>query len=753
MVPGPHATDTANRLDPHVSGGSGSMGTSSGGTGTLGLGSGHGNSTAPYSNPSGATTGQSSGRGYDSTSGSEIGGAAAPVHGSSGPTTRTSTGSGLGQTGGSGFGSSTSPTYDSSTTSSTGRHHHNDRDIASAGGAGAADLRAYEGDRHNERGQVPAVSGSTGPAPTTAGPHKSDLLNKLDPRVDSDLSKQKSTTGDVSSSSTGPHAGSSNTGTSGPYSSSTTSRDQGLPSTGRADPPLSSTTGRDQGLSSTGRSDPYSSSTPGRDHHYGRDAALAGTGGAAAYELEKGHGNHKPTGASSVSDSTNPYSSNLDPRVGSSVNPQGDSSRHGITGASTTSAAPGNSHTLGHANPDQPTGGNHHYGRDAAVAGTGGVGAYEAEKHLGSHGTTAQDRLAGSGHQPSGTGSAPTGQHPEGTHHYGRDAAAVGTGGVGAYEAEKHLGSHGTTAQDRLAGSGHQPSDMGSAPTGQQTHHYGRDAAAAGTGGVGAYEAEKHLGSHHGTTAQDQLAGTGRETSGHPGGYAAERGNTQEPYNTTGHSSHKGRDAALIGGAGAGAGALASHEYSEKEAEKLQKQQIKDEKQHDKTLAKEEKQHEKALAKDEKKHDKAIAAEEKKHDKHDGEKKHGGLMGLLHRDKPDKALKEEAAARQASHETDAYRAGDEQLSSGRGTSHGTDAYRAGGEQLSSGRGTVPQGMEHDGKAYSGGEDHQVGSPSGVRDSPISSGPTTHAAYGTDEGPNKLHKDPPAKVLESRGYQA
>jgi len=32
---------------------------------------------------------------------------------------------------------------------------------------------------------------STGPAPTTAGPHRSDMLNKLDPRVDSDLSAMR----------------------------------------------------------------------------------------------------------------------------------------------------------------------------------------------------------------------------------------------------------------------------------------------------------------------------------------------------------------------------------------------------------------------------------------------------------------------------------------------------------------------------------------------------------------------------------
>jgi hypothetical protein len=36
-----------------------------------------------------------------------------------------------------------------------------------------------------------ASSLRTGPAPNTAGPHKSDLLNKLDPRVDSDLDGSK----------------------------------------------------------------------------------------------------------------------------------------------------------------------------------------------------------------------------------------------------------------------------------------------------------------------------------------------------------------------------------------------------------------------------------------------------------------------------------------------------------------------------------------------------------------------------------
>ncbi|EGR47717.1 uncharacterized protein TRIREDRAFT_49366 [Trichoderma reesei QM6a] len=37
---------------------------------------------------------------------------------------------------------------------------------------------------------------TTGPAPNTAGPHKSDMMNKVDPRVDSDLDNSKTVGGD-----------------------------------------------------------------------------------------------------------------------------------------------------------------------------------------------------------------------------------------------------------------------------------------------------------------------------------------------------------------------------------------------------------------------------------------------------------------------------------------------------------------------------------------------------------------------------
>jgi hypothetical protein len=49
-----------------------------------------------------------------------------------------------------------------------------------------------------------AIASSTGPAPNTAGPHKSDLLNKMDPRVDSNLDGSKTVGGDKTFSGAGP---------------------------------------------------------------------------------------------------------------------------------------------------------------------------------------------------------------------------------------------------------------------------------------------------------------------------------------------------------------------------------------------------------------------------------------------------------------------------------------------------------------------------------------------------------------------
>lgn len=580
----------------------------------------------------------------------------------------------------------------------------------------------------------------------TAGPHNSDMLNKLDPRVDSDLSKQQ-----------GSHSG---------------------------------------------------------DHHYGRDTALTGAGGAGLYEAEKHHHGNEPnlatSSATSGVDSQSPYGTESDPRV--------DSTRSGMARDESAISLAGSGR--------QPAASSSHsYKRDAGLAGAGGIGAYEAEKHLGSGNrsdlaATPQDQLAGSGHQTAiatssspysssnyGTGSQPQterkperdslaagGVGPEATgvddaskmrdygrtdpgtqvrehrnpgastatytssgygnetekghhpgHHTGRDAALVGGVGAGAGA----LAGHEYSQRD-VAGYGNEPYQDTS-----RGHHTGRDAAIAGGNGPGVgygnepYQ-ETSRGHHAGKdTAAVGGAGVGAGAlAGHEYSQRDAAGYGTEPYQDSSREHRTGRDAAILGGA-AGAGGLGEHEYSKKDAEKLQnehakeekalekehskevkhhnKELAKDEKAHEKAIEKSEKKHEKVLEKDEKKHEKAIAKDEKKHEHK--EKKHGGLLGFLHRDKSDKELREEEAR-------------------GQGATH----HGRGDEEMAAGAGAT--GLEH----RSGYDPLQGehGSQAGVHDTPVGlgSGPTTHDAYGAhDSGHNKLHKDPPAKVLESRGYGA
>ena len=633
LVPGPHATDTANRLDPHVAGGVGQ---------TEAVSSHHG-----AHGHRAETAGVAGG----------AGGSALGVDDSS----RGQQGTTPGATTGAGYGSS------------------------------STDIR----------------DPSAGPAPNTAGPHKSDMLNKLDPRVDSDLSKQ----------------GHKNIGADS----------SGL------------------GSSTSGTTDPYSSQ--GTGHHHSQETAVGGAGlaGAAAYEGDKHHRRNEPNLAESTSgigSRANPYSSSaIDPRVGSG--------RSGLDSTPTTGTGRGN-----------------HSGRDAGLgAGAGGL-AHGAERHHGqpSQATHIPTGSTGSAHptiadrsayDQAGSRIAGSSQQPATTkdHHYGRDAAlGAGVGGA-AYEAEKHHGRDSSgiasTPQGQLAGSGHQPqsthtghhtSSVGGGNTGVgpdtenlrdydqhagRNHHLGRNAAVGGAAlgaGAGAAGVDEH--SKFRETGRMDPGTTLREHQ-HPGDSVATypssgHGNERQSQDPSHHGDRK-EEEVLAGGAAAGG--LAHHEHSKKEEKTLEKEHAKEVKQHEKELAKEEK----ALEKDQKAHEKErakhLAAIEKDHKKHehdaekhahDGEKKKGGLLGFLHRDKPDKDLKEEEARRQVSGNV-ANRQGDGELSAGAGASSYAD----------------PLAGEH-------------GSQSGVHDTPIGMGTTTHDAYKTQDGHNKLHKDPPAKILEARG---
>lgn len=627
FIQGPHATDTANLLDPHVAIGSGSLESAPGTHGKHGHG--HVKEDAALSGIGGSSLGTSEG-------------------------SRDPRGTTSGVTG-TGLGSSTTPS------SNTAGSNRSGLDSSMAPTSNTAD----------STGSGPGSS--SGPAPHTAGPHKSDMLNKMDPRVDSDLSKQKGTTG------TG--LGSSTTGSSDPYGSQTTSRDHG---------------------------------------HSGTLAAVGGAGlaGAAASGDRTHHHGNEPIGTASGLGSSNQYS-------GSEVDPRVDSGRSGLRDTAGSTA----------------TGRDHHLGRDATTgAGAGGV-AYEAEKHLGkptqsstvpSHSSgSAYDNTRGpSGYDKAGSQLAGSSQQPATTrdHHLGRDAtlgagAGAGVGGL-AYEAGKHHGRDqpglASTPQDHLAGSGHQPQSMlpgqhstggvlgDRGPTGPSHTDYGSSSrehnhpgAAASTYPSSGYGNERNTQDltrhgHHGTEAAGAGLGAGALGTHEQSRHDRNIQDTQDP----GHYSHR-KEEALAGGAAAGG--LAHHDAN------------KDQKALEKEHAKEIKEHEKAIAKEEKKHEKHHDKHEKAHEK--DEKKHGGLLGFLHRDKHDKDSKEHKGAETASH----ARPGED----------------------------VPAGTVSQTSADPLAREH--GSQSGVHDPPLGgSGITTHDAYGTNEGHNKLHKDPPGKVLEARG---
>ena len=127
----------------------------------------------------------------------------------------------------------------------------------------------------------------------------------------------------------------------------------------------------------------------------------------------------------------------------------------------------------------------------------------------------------------------------------------------------------------------------------------------------------------------------------------------QQPTENT--DRHHERDNAVVG-VGAEAGEVFGKKTEPDEITHA-KQFEKTQKQHDKQLekdqkaahkeeVKEEKKHEKIMAKEERKHEKALEKEEKKHEKEGEKKHHGGILGLFHRDKSDRELREDEIHRQ-----------------------------------------------------------------------------------------------------------
>ncbi|CAK4034703.1 Hypothetical predicted protein [Lecanosticta acicola] len=221
----------------------------------------------------------------------------------------------------------------------------------------------------------------------------------------------------------------------------------------------------------------------GSQHNYARDAALAGGTGAAgvgAYELGKNR-----------DDGTSPDTGRLHDRNVAGVDPSMQREAEALK--------PGNDNQ-------------HHYGRDAAVAGgagAAGVGAYELGKNYDDGTSPDTGRLHDrnvAGVDPSMQREAEALKPGNDNQNYGRDAAVAGgagAAGVGAYELakdrnepSKHTGPHETSVANasdlKSVNKPNEPSIAGQDT--QQQHHYGRDAAVAGgagAAGAGAYEAAK----------------------------------------------------------------------------------------------------------------------------------------------------------------------------------------------------------------------------------------------------------------------
>jgi hypothetical protein len=247
------------------------------------------------------------------------------------------------------------------------KEHHYGRNAALAGGAtaatGAAGYAALDSGR-----------GDTGPASKTIGPHDSNLANIVDPRVRPEPEKMKDHT------------------TSGPWQSDTLNK---LDPKVESDPYKAEVkehgyATREPTLPVQLQQNQQQQQVPleqNKEHHYGRDAALVGGAGTAAYGASQLHDRREQDPLAQTQQQQVPLEQNKE----------------------------------------------HHYGRDAAFVGGAGAGAYGASQL---HDRREHDPLTQTQQQQQ----VPLEQNKE--HHYGRDAALVGGTGAAAYGASEVYDKH-----------------------------------------------------------------------------------------------------------------------------------------------------------------------------------------------------------------------------------------------------------------------------------------------------------------------
>jgi hypothetical protein len=203
---GPHSNNLLNKADPRVDSDrdhSHNLGANPHGTATTGSGAQTGAHTGAHTGTSGigshnthgvpeGTAGPHSNRGLNAADPRVDSDLDRSRNAGLNPSGTATTGTAGGAPGIGGFGTDSNTHGTHGTTGLTGSHGtHN-----TTGTHGTSGLTGSHGTTgtHNTTGLT--GSHAPGPAPNTAGPHKSDALNKVDPRVDSDLDGSKTVGGD-----------------------------------------------------------------------------------------------------------------------------------------------------------------------------------------------------------------------------------------------------------------------------------------------------------------------------------------------------------------------------------------------------------------------------------------------------------------------------------------------------------------------------------------------------------------------------
>ncbi|KAK5449375.1 hypothetical protein LTS15_008919 [Exophiala xenobiotica] len=454
-------------------------------------------------------------------------------------------------------------------------------------------------------------------------------------------------------------------------------------------------------------------------------------------------------------------------------------------------------------------------GMAGAGLGAGALGAHEYEKHRSQRGDTTKYSNAPFGQQTtseapyapatSSTGTArdidrkPVASTPytdsapeKESRGYGKTTTAAGLGagaaGAGAYamEHERNRPETGDLRADKPypgSGTAAQPSTgatqmpfrektttsyttgtsaeraRDTAPATQaDDRHTGRDAALAGTAGTGAgaygaHEYEKNRAEQEPLTSRHEPVPSTKETrTTAPAATSEKTARTDPTTEREPDKSHHGRDAALVGAAGAGAGAYGMHEHNQHEAEEAearrqkdlaeqeearQRQYEKDQKAAEKLAHKEEKQHEKDIkkdhklaAKEEKKHQKEIEKEEKHHQKEvEKENKHHEKEVAAAETEHHKQLEKEEKARREAEEAERHRHEKEGVAA---AAAGTGAAAYGVHEHDKNKDTqqLPSKHEQESRATAGA----IGRGSAGEGRP--------AVVSDETGHNVLHKDPP-----------